>query len=76
MKDPTTWEGILGLRFSTKMYIDMSGDLDNNDYLSRQMELLCLEMDAHGLPSRSNCFILLLIIPLKCSLLEAILRVF
>ena len=65
MRDPKKWEGILGLRFSTKMYIDMAGDLNNADYLSRQIELLCLEMDAHGLPSRSNYVFSVIIIHMK-----------
>ena len=37
-----------------KLYVDMSGDLSDLNYLSQQMELLCNEIQAAGVPRPQN----------------------
>ena len=53
--DTRKWTGPVGLHLSTKMYIDMSGDLKKKTYLSQQMNLLKEELQFMGIrPTNSN----------------------
>ena len=55
MRDTRKWTGPVGLHLSTKMYIDMSGDLKKKTYLSQQMNLLKEELQFMGIhPTNSN----------------------
>ena len=40
MKNPRDWKGNIGLTLAPKLYIDLSGDINNRMYLSKQLELL------------------------------------
>lgn len=55
MCDTRKWTGSVGLHLSSKMYIDMSGDLKNKTYLSQQMNRLKEELQFMGIrPTNSN----------------------
>eukprot|EP00111_Clytia_hemisphaerica_P006213 TCONS_00017997-protein len=40
MKNPHDWKGNLGLTLATKLYIDLSGDINDEKYLTNQLKLL------------------------------------
>ena len=55
MRDTRKWTGPVGLHLSTKMYIDMSGDLTKRTYLSQQVNRLKEELQFMGIhPTYSN----------------------
>ena len=55
MCDTRKWNGPVALLLSSKMYIDMSGDLKKKTYLSQQMNLLKEELQSMGIhPTKSN----------------------
>lgn len=49
MCDSTPWEGLVGINLGGEMYVDMSGDIENETYLSQQMELLSKELQSKGI---------------------------
>ena len=44
MCDSTPWVGLVGINLGSEMYVDMSGDIENETYLSQKMELLSKEL--------------------------------
>ena len=40
MRNPHDWKGNLALTLATKLYIDMSGDINDEKYLSNQLKVL------------------------------------
>ena len=52
MKTASRWRGILGMFLGDKLYVDMSGDLDNEQYLHTQLALLCKQIAAIGVIPR------------------------
>ena len=44
-----SWSGLIGFNLCREMYVDMSGDLEDNLYLSQQMELLKNELLSKGI---------------------------
>ena len=55
MCDTSKWTGPVGLHLSGKLYIDMSGDLKNETYLSQQMNRLKEELQFMEIrPTNSN----------------------
>ena len=54
MKTASLWNGTLGLYLGNKLYVDMSGDLDNVQYLQNQLALLCKEISCMGEIPRSK----------------------
>ena len=51
MKNPHTWEGNIAITLKIKLYVDMSGDIDNREYFQEQMQQLKKELDKVILPS-------------------------
>ena len=49
MLNSKTWRGLVGINLCREMYVDMSGDLEDNHYLSQQMELLKNELQSKGI---------------------------
>ena len=49
MLNSKTWSGLVGINLCREMYVDMSGDLEDNHYLSQQMELLKKELQSKGI---------------------------
>ena len=57
MCDTEIWSGLIGMHLGGEMYVDMSGDLENRTYLSKQMKALSSELQSKGIkppPSISN----------------------
>ena len=48
-KLPIPWLGLVGINLGGEIYIDMSGDIENETYLSQQMELLSKELKNKGI---------------------------
>lgn len=44
MRDTRKWGGVLGLYCASRIYIDMTGDLEDEDYLDKQTGMLCEEL--------------------------------
>ena len=49
MLNTSTWGGLLDFNLCREKYVDMSGDLEDNLYLSQQMELLKIELQSKGI---------------------------
>ena len=49
MLDTRTWSRRFDFNLCTEKYVDMSGDLEDNLYLSQQMELLKIELQSKGI---------------------------
>ena len=55
MWDTRKWTRPVGLELSSKMYVDMSGDLEDKTYLNQQMNRLKEELKFIGInPINSN----------------------
>ena len=55
MKDSKEWKGNIGLTLRKNLYIDMSGDIDDPSYLSKQLKLLINDLNSKGIfPNRSG----------------------
>ena len=59
MCDTKRWIGLISVHLGGEKFIDMSGDLDNRAYLSKQMEALDKELQSKGIkpllqPKRSE----------------------
>ena len=57
MKDTQKWKGNIGLSLSTKLYVDLTGNIDDQAYLKKQLGLLQRMLDEENIkPSNSeNC---------------------
>ena len=56
MRDTRNWKGNVGLSLSPKLYVDMTGDIDDQTYLTRQLGFLQRLLDDKGIkPSNLNC---------------------
>ena len=51
MREPKTWTRSVGMILGGELYIDMTGDLENRTYLSKQMEVLQKELQSKGIQS-------------------------
>ena len=49
MCDLNPWLGLVGINIGGEKYIDMSGDIEDETYLSQQMELLLKELKSKGI---------------------------
>ena len=49
MLNTSTWSGLFDFNLCREKYVDMSGDLEDNLYLSQQMELLKIEPQSKGI---------------------------
>ena len=49
MRDLKPWSGLVGINIGGEVYIDMSGDIENENYLSQQMKLLLKELKFKGI---------------------------
>ena len=49
MCDTKRWFGLIGAHLGGEKFIDMSGDLDNRAYLSKQMKALDKELQSKGI---------------------------
>ena len=61
MRDSNRWTGTVGIHLSGALYIDMSGNLEDRNYISRQMEHLKYELQNKGIQPEQgilrSCFI-------------------
>ena len=56
-RDLTPWSGLVGINLGGEMYVDMSGDMENETYLSQQMKLLLRQLQTKGIqPLQGNFF--------------------
>ena len=55
MRDSIKWNGTVGVIFADNMFIDMSGDLNNQDYLRQNIELLKERLKALGIKPSNTC---------------------
>jgi len=53
MRDPSKWGGILGFYMAPKLYVDMC-DLEDEEKFATQMDMLCSEVEAHGVVPSGN----------------------
>ena len=51
MKNPHTWEGNIAITLKNKLYVDFSGDVNDEEYFSKQMQQLKKELDKIISPS-------------------------
>lgn len=56
MCNSNTWMGLIGLTLGGQLFVDMSGDLEDNLYLSRQMELLKIQLQSKGIHPEQGIF--------------------
>ena len=49
MRDINTWSVLVDFHLGGDMYVDMSGEFENEAYLSQQMELLVKELQSKGI---------------------------
>ena len=45
MRDTSTWTNLIGFDFSSRLYVDMSGNLEDRNYLHKQMEKLKKQLE-------------------------------
>ena len=55
MRDSNKWDGTVGMIFADNMFIDMSGDLNNQDYLRQNIELLKERLKTLGIKPSNAC---------------------
>ena len=60
MLNTSTWSGLFDFSLCREKYVDMSGDLEDNLYLSQQMELLKMELQSKRIHPGQGilCFVL------------------
>ena len=58
MCDTATWIGLIGIHLCGRMFVDMSGDLENRSYLCKQIKLLEKELQDKKIQPTSGivCF--------------------
>ena len=56
MRNSNTWTGSVGMHLGGELYVDMSGNLENRNYLSKQMEVLQKELQSKGIQSLPGIF--------------------
>uniref|UniRef100_A0A7M5WX73 TIR domain-containing protein n=1 Tax=Clytia hemisphaerica TaxID=252671 RepID=A0A7M5WX73_9CNID len=49
MKNPHDWKGNLGFTLATQLYIDLSGDINDEKYLTNQLKLLKKDLTSKGI---------------------------
>ena len=49
MRNNRDWKGNIGLSLRKNLYIDMSGDINDRSYLSKQLELLTNDLKSKGI---------------------------
>ena len=49
MRNPSSWKGLFDFNLCREKYVDMSGNLKDNLYLSQQMEVLKKELQSKGI---------------------------
>ena len=49
MRNNREWKGNIGLTLKKNLYIDMSGDIDNPSYLSKQLKLLTNDLNSKNI---------------------------
>ena len=49
MRNPHDWKGNLGFTLTTKLYIDLCGDINDENYLSNQLKLLEKDLKSKGI---------------------------
>ena len=55
MRDTGTWTKLVGFDFSSRLYVDMSEDLEDRNYLHKQMESLQTQLQHMGIqPLQGN----------------------
>ena len=50
MKNSAIWEGNIEFTLKTKLYVDFSGDINDREYFTNQMQRLKKELDKAILP--------------------------
>uniref|UniRef100_A0A7M5UXE9 TIR domain-containing protein n=1 Tax=Clytia hemisphaerica TaxID=252671 RepID=A0A7M5UXE9_9CNID len=54
MKNPLEWKGNFALTLAPRLYIDLSGDINDDGYLSNQIKLLKKDLESKGIfPNQS-----------------------
>ena len=54
MRNPHDWKGNLALTLATKLFIDMSGDIDDKTYLQNKLKLLEKDLASKGIFPKQN----------------------
>ena len=54
MKNPNEWKGNIALSLKSKLYVDLTGDLNDEKYLSTQLDMLQKELDAIGIKPKER----------------------
>ena len=54
MKNTQNWKGNIGLSLKSKLYVDLSGNIENKKYLEQQLKLLGKELKALGIAPKTK----------------------